>query len=192
MSGKTEVIVTAEPQFLDFETTCQVLGKIGKDELRQLMQAGLIKCQNIGKRIVFRWAEVQRFAEFCYACSGEISSCTIGNTAGAPVLAVVLRTGRSLRESGVGAELSMDWPGRLPDQPPRKSCRPGCERQVGAARTDAVPFGGVCDRCGQPYLQRSYPYRSLCPSCSLGGSESTERGRLLGRTQLTGVRLAAS
>ena len=99
MSGKTEVIVTAEPRFLDFDTTCEVLGKIGKGELRPLMQADLIKCQNIGKRIVFRQAEVQRFAEFCYACSGEISSCTIGKVAGAPALAVVLRTWRSLRES---------------------------------------------------------------------------------------------
>lgn len=41
MSDKTEVIVTIDPEFLDFGTMCKTLSNVHKDKLRQLAASAL-------------------------------------------------------------------------------------------------------------------------------------------------------
>lgn len=50
--------------------------------------------------------------------------------------------------------------------------------------SDATPFGGIHDRCGQPYLQRDFPRDCRCPSFLRGAAKATERRASLERTHL--------
>ncbi|KAA1248233.1 helix-turn-helix domain-containing protein [Mycobacterium simiae] len=54
-----------EPEFIDKNTTCLVLGGISHDRLESLMRAGEIVPKMIGGRVVFPLAEVRRFAREC-------------------------------------------------------------------------------------------------------------------------------
>jgi hypothetical protein len=64
--------------------------------------------------------------------------------------------------------------------------------------TESMLFGGVCDRCGQLYLQRHFPFRCLCPSCLHCLRESmmrtpnpTDHGPTRDHRGLLGLKLAA-
>lgn len=61
--------------------------------------------------------------------------------------------------------------------------------------TDSMVFGGVCDRCGQLYLQRHFPHRCLCPSCLSEGMKKTldpaDRGPARNHRGLHAFQLAA-
>lgn len=61
MSDTTELL--AEPKLVDFETACRMLGNMSREMLRQEMTAGRINAQTIGRKIVFRPAELERYAE---------------------------------------------------------------------------------------------------------------------------------
>jgi hypothetical protein len=110
----------------------------------------------------------------------------------------VLHAGGSASDVKVNADLQPGQPAASPISRKalisQKECPggPGCERKAGAAMPDTLMFGGVCDRCGRLYLQRSFPRRCLCPSCVLGGATAIEPARLLGCIHLTGINLAAS
>ena len=59
------VTVSMEPEFLDKETTCQVLGGISAVVLDRLVRKGEITPKVIGSRVVFPVEEVRRFARDC-------------------------------------------------------------------------------------------------------------------------------
>lgn len=60
-----QVTVAIEPEFLDKDGTCTMLGGISKDKLEALMRAGEIVPRLIGSRIVFPVTEIRRFAAEC-------------------------------------------------------------------------------------------------------------------------------
>lgn len=65
MTDQPGVVVTVEPEFVDKTTACAMLGGISREKLEALMRAGEIVPQVIGHRVVFRVAEVRRFAAEC-------------------------------------------------------------------------------------------------------------------------------
>ena len=65
MTDQPAVAVTIEPELVDKQTACQMLGGISVDRLEAFMRAGEIVPRLIGKRVVFRVDEVRRFAREC-------------------------------------------------------------------------------------------------------------------------------
>jgi hypothetical protein len=63
MSDEVEVVVTIEPDFLDFQTAFKALGNVGRGEWWQLVQVGLINGAKIGERTVLQLAQVRRFTQ---------------------------------------------------------------------------------------------------------------------------------
>lgn len=123
----------------------------------------------------------------CVAPGGETTE-VLTDTARAPLMAEVEgHAGLTLYQSDCG------------DQLEAKPGRPGCGQQTGAALSDPLILGRVCDRCGRLYLQRCFPHLQrgcsrawLCPSCYLSGSKITEPERLPEPTNPGGITLAAS
>ncbi|WP_044109744.1 helix-turn-helix domain-containing protein [Mycobacterium canetti] len=57
-----QVVVAVEPELVDKKTTCQMLGGISIDRLEALMRSGELVPRKLGGRVVFRVADVRRFA----------------------------------------------------------------------------------------------------------------------------------
>lgn len=60
--GQPVPVVSVEPELVDKQTACAMLGGISLDKLEALMRAGEIVPRVIGKRVVFPVDEVRRFA----------------------------------------------------------------------------------------------------------------------------------
>jgi hypothetical protein len=65
MTKQPDVVVAVEPELLNTEQACAMLGGISPDKLKELRLAGEIGAKTIGRRIVFPVAEVRRFAREC-------------------------------------------------------------------------------------------------------------------------------
>jgi hypothetical protein len=92
----------------------------------------------------------------------------IGNGRCHPASMAVIHADKSSSVAAVGAGLTVGRPAVSLVSQKENPVGPGCGRQAGAAMSDALVFGGVCDRCGQPYVQRCFPHGCLCSSCYYG------------------------
>lgn len=47
--------------------------------------------------------------------------------------------------------------------------------RTGIHRFEPHAFGGVCDRCGTPFLIGSFPHNCICPGCNPDTTKFTVR-----------------
>lgn len=109
---------------------------------------------------------------------------TIGNLG--PASIAVLHADRPSSQVGVGADLKLSNLTATEITQPENPVANGCGQQAGGDMTDTLVFGGVCERCGRPYLALLFP-NGQCQGCFPESTKSTDPGRVIARAHLTDV-----
>lgn len=184
MSDRIEVIVTCGEEFLDFETARKVLGNCGRASCGSCAW-GLSAARRSARGRFCGWPK-------CKTGGLQMYRGTNGNDRGGPTSMVVLRAAAPCSSGAVSADFNL---GRRAVSVFNEQENPvgshGGRRSRGA-NADALVFGGVCDRCGQLYLQCRFPHGCLCPTCALGSSKATGQGLLVAPSLFTSAGLGSS
>lgn len=125
----------------------------------------------IVKRTAWRLAEIRRCAEWDKSSEPRMYTRTIGN--GDPASIALIEAGRSASEGNINADAKPGQQVVRVISRQENSVVPGGGRQPRADSTEVLVFGGVCDRCGHPYLECRFP-NGLCPMCFPSSSRPIE------------------
>lgn len=141
----------------------------------------------IVKRTAWRLAEVRRCAESCGSSEPRMHRRTIGNRD--PVSIATSRADGPAVEGAANHDVRSGPQAVCVINQRENSALRVPRRRVGAAATDVLVFGGVCDRCGRPYLECRFP-NGLCPSCFPGNWRAIEPTPSIAHPHLRGPSLA--